>query len=279
VTDDDPELESLRAIWGSMRDEDPPDRGLAALMAAARDKAEEMKPREAWWQRLFAQLRRPPVLALAMLVLLVGGGVIISQRDDVQSRAVSEEHEGHMGRPASTTAPAATPAMDSAAEGRGAAAAAESESADMPAPITPPASADKAAPPPTSRPAPRQPTPPKAKAELKKDARAATTLSGAGTAGGAYGGPRGATKPAMSIATDEAPAAESPPPPPPMTPAPKAQKADVAPSIDELIKQCEAAAARGDCATAKRLATKIEQADAEAFRARVAPNAKIKACL
>jgi hypothetical protein len=63
-----------------------------------------------------------------------------------------------------------------------------------------------------------------------------------------------------------------------MEPAPKAQQA-AAPSIDELIKQCEAAATRGDCATAKRLATQIEQTDAKVFRARVAPNAKIKACL
>lgn len=50
-------------------------------------------------------------------------------------------------------------------------------------------------------------------------------------------------------------------------------------SIDELVKQCAAAAARGDCATAKRLATKIEQTDADVFRARVASDAKIKACL
>ena len=35
---DDPQLKSLRAVWLSMRDsdEDPPDSGVSALMAAAR---------------------------------------------------------------------------------------------------------------------------------------------------------------------------------------------------------------------------------------------------
>lgn len=53
---------------------------------------------------------------------------------------------------------------------------------------------------------------------------------------------------------------------------------EAAPSIDALIKQCEATAARGDCADAKSLASKIEKADPKAYRARVLTNATIKAC-
>ncbi|HSD86985.1 MAG TPA: hypothetical protein VLB44_05700 [Kofleriaceae bacterium] len=83
--DDDPQLKSLRAVWLSMPDEDPPERGLDALMAAARIKATEMNaPAEdaapSWWQRLLAGLRRPPVLALASVLVLVAGAVLIGNR-------------------------------------------------------------------------------------------------------------------------------------------------------------------------------------------------------
>ena len=42
LDDDDPQLKSLRAVWLSLPDEDPPERGLSELMAAARVKAEAM---------------------------------------------------------------------------------------------------------------------------------------------------------------------------------------------------------------------------------------------
>ncbi len=77
--DDDPQLTSLRAVWLSMPDEEPPQRGLAELMAAARIKADEMaKP--SLWERIVALLRRPPVLALATVLVLIGGAVFIGQR-------------------------------------------------------------------------------------------------------------------------------------------------------------------------------------------------------
>lgn len=87
---DDATLGPLRAVWLSMREEEPPDRGLAALMAAARVKADDMAAREAappaespgWWQRLLAMLRRAPVLALATGGVLVGGALVVSQRED-----------------------------------------------------------------------------------------------------------------------------------------------------------------------------------------------------
>ena len=53
LDDDDPQLRSLRAVWVTMREEEPSDRGLAALMAAARTQADALKPTPSWWQRTF----------------------------------------------------------------------------------------------------------------------------------------------------------------------------------------------------------------------------------
>jgi hypothetical protein len=53
--------------WLSLPDEDPPERGLAELMAAARAKAEVMA-QPPWWKRLADLLKRPPVLALATVI-------------------------------------------------------------------------------------------------------------------------------------------------------------------------------------------------------------------
>lgn len=62
--------------WLSLPDEDPPERGLAELMAAARAKAEVMAS-PPWWKRAFDVLRRPPVLALATVVVLLGGVIVV----------------------------------------------------------------------------------------------------------------------------------------------------------------------------------------------------------
>ena len=79
--DDDPQLKSLRAVWLSMPDEDPPERGLAELMAAARVKAEKMT-QPSLWQRIKALMLRPPMLALATVLVLIGGAVFLGQRRD-----------------------------------------------------------------------------------------------------------------------------------------------------------------------------------------------------
>ena len=78
----DESLSSMRSMFREMRDEEPSDRGMAALMAAAREQAEVMKPKRSWWAVLLEQLRRPPVLAMATVVVLIGGAVVISQRHD-----------------------------------------------------------------------------------------------------------------------------------------------------------------------------------------------------
>lgn len=78
--DEGPELRAMRSVWFTMRDEDPPEGGLAELLAAARAKAETMQARPTLWQRLAAGLRRPPALALATVLVLVGGAVLLGRR-------------------------------------------------------------------------------------------------------------------------------------------------------------------------------------------------------
>ncbi len=78
--DEAPELGAMRSVWLAMRDEDPPERGLAELLAAARAKAETMQARPTLWQRLAAGLRRPPALALVTVLVLVGGAVLLGRR-------------------------------------------------------------------------------------------------------------------------------------------------------------------------------------------------------
>jgi hypothetical protein len=82
----DPKLDAMRAVWLSMRDEEPPGRGLAELMAAARNQAAAMEPSPSpspspsLWHRVLAALRRPPVLALATALVLIGGGALVALR-------------------------------------------------------------------------------------------------------------------------------------------------------------------------------------------------------
>lgn len=78
---EDPKLRAMRAVWLTMRDEDPPSRGMAELLAAARVTAAAMQAHPTLWQRLVAGLRRPPALAFATLMVLVGGAVIVGRRD------------------------------------------------------------------------------------------------------------------------------------------------------------------------------------------------------
>ncbi|CAN5723999.1 hypothetical protein BH11MYX2_BH11MYX2_17220 [soil metagenome] len=103
--DDDLELGDLRSVFSSMRasDEDPPDTGMAALMAAARKKAAEMKPQPSLWERFFDVVRRPPVLAFATVVVLVGGG------------AVMFRHRGEMKETVNVAIPAADQRKEEAA--------------------------------------------------------------------------------------------------------------------------------------------------------------------
>src|SRR5262245_2555419 len=70
----------MRTIWRSMRDEEPPTAGVSALLAAARAHAEAMH-RPSWWQLLRRSLRRPPVLALASVMVLLAGALVIGHHE------------------------------------------------------------------------------------------------------------------------------------------------------------------------------------------------------
>ncbi|HSR99463.1 MAG TPA: hypothetical protein VLM79_20565 [Kofleriaceae bacterium] len=86
VTEDDADADTtgqhraMRSVWLSMRDEDPPHRGMIDLLSAARAKAETMRASPTLRQRLAAWIRRPPALAFAMVVVLVGGAVLVLGR-------------------------------------------------------------------------------------------------------------------------------------------------------------------------------------------------------
>jgi len=86
VTEDDADadttgqLRAMRSVWLSMRDEDPPDGGLVDLLSAARAKAATMRAQPTLRQRLAAWVRRPPALAFATVVVLVGGAVLVLGR-------------------------------------------------------------------------------------------------------------------------------------------------------------------------------------------------------
>jgi len=77
--DNDPLMRSMRSVWLGMRDEEPSSNGLAELMAAARTQADAMRPKAAWWRRTLAVLVRPPVLAVATVLVIVGGAVVLGR--------------------------------------------------------------------------------------------------------------------------------------------------------------------------------------------------------
>jgi hypothetical protein len=88
VTEDDADadttaqLRAMRSVWLSMRDEDPPDGGLVNLLSAARAKAETLRAGPTLRQRVAAWVRRPPALAFATVVVLVGGAVLVLGRSN-----------------------------------------------------------------------------------------------------------------------------------------------------------------------------------------------------
>jgi hypothetical protein len=295
--DDDPQLTSLRAVWLNMPDEDPPERGLAELMAAARVKADEMA-RPSWWQRLVALLRRPPVLALATVLVLLGGAVFIGQRRDKLEAVPEVASEGRAQNsveevpPVQAVAPAQEPEL-------------ERNAVPAPAMVAP---AEEAAP---ARGAP--PEEPKLVAPERQRPARVPRPRGERTAPGrapARTGGRGATAhaPETTIttgtlhdkdaidgvsfgleSTSSAPAPESQ-----AHEAPKAAAtAELASDADEAtstraasppsraaqyLAQAKSAAARGDCAAARVLMKRAASADAAAYRKALASDAALKKC-
>ena len=239
---DDPQLKSLRAVWLSMRDndEDPPDSGVSALMAAARSQASMMAAAKApWWKRMFDQLRRPPVLALASLVLVVCVGVLLANHHDALEKAptsapMQEKELPHgnleLGGKAAAPAPVAP---DEKADGKDKA----DERADKKAPgVAPPMHRNPPPAPHTATGANQAPTvqpAPRAEAGFESDDAGKVK-----------------TEAKAEAATTAAPPSRV--------------------LVDQLAAQARKAAQRGDCENAKAIATRIAGQDATYYRDHVA---------
>ncbi len=283
--DDDPQLRSLRAAWRSLPDEDPPERGLAELMAAAREQAKAMADvGTPWWKRALVAMMRPPMLALASVVVLLGGVFVVTS----SHKGVSPEPNPVEDQAAPSVAPAASPPLAS------------------PIVPAPPIGAGSAEPTTTAAPTPapaRSPAP-----EPARPAKAATVHHAAPAAKPA---PDSIPDPFSSSRDDESRRPSEPPPPPIASPKPapapaKLDDADGAGEAedkpasrgpvskvpvsetssaprqqldDQLFAQCRAAASRGDCELAKKIAQRIANDDAAYYSAHVTTDATIAACL
>lgn len=241
---DDPQLKSLRAVWLAMRDsdEEPPDSGVSALMAAARSQASMMAAAKApWWKRMFEQLRRPPVLALASLLVVIGVGVVLTSHHDALEKAP-------------TTAPVQEKEL-------------------------PPANLDVggAATLPTA-PGPAQDDQPHDKKALDGEPPVHRHLtSPTRTSAGKAATPSVRSDPEPAFQTGEGQAADAKID----AKAPKTEAATPVPPsrvlVDQLAAQAKQAAQRGDCENAKAIATRIAGQDAAYYRDHVAR--ELSSCL
>ncbi len=315
---EDAQLKQLRAVWVTMRDEDPPEGGLAALMAAARDKAGEMAapeqaaPGESWWHRALAVLRRPPVLALATVTVLLGGALMISQRGErvtaestatetqERPREAATDHAGPAANapPSEVAAGSGSSVTNSAAQPGSAVVPAAAAAAPAATPFEKPAPpANLAAP---SRPRPR-PTPrteggredsgrTKQSADKPSESEAIGGAAGISNDGENSAAPAPVSRPEIdATSTTRAPVRKAPAP---AMPAPATETVEPRLSKDEadgpsaraarltqLVKQCESAAARNDCAAVKLLAKQILSTDVAAYKQRIVTNSSIARCL
>lgn len=274
---DDASLKSMRAVWLSMRDEDPPAAGMSGLLAAAREKADAMRAQPTWWQRMFTQLRRPPALAFATVMLLVGGAVLVTRNVDTQ---VESE----------------TAAVAPAAELRSREAAPLQEET---APPEEPALAQPVAP---ADPAPEKVAPrprPRAGGKSKQQPRA-----GAKTEDDDVGANEptrhdrfdGDAKQDFAEGNDttttvlESPGRAEPettaPPPPKEAKAATGEQVTITdsgkvttPPSEQLARQAESAATRGDCPAVRAIVGKLKQQNARLYQTRLAKNAAVTKCL
>lgn len=311
--DDDPQLKSLRAVWLSMPDEDPPERGLAELMAAARVKAEKMtKP--SLWQRIAALLRRPPVFALATVLIIIGGVVFIGNRKD------KLQHEETAG---GENAPAIAPGSAATVEAPGGALQEKAKDEAKPAEISleQREEAQRAPEPePVVPVTPSKPRPPTRRATPTDSVGATRGLApsgGGGTGAGARGdqkldfeakktgedirakttttGHEGrfetekptissdtfATEPtadklepnAGAAAPSDDRAATTSRPPPANTTSTSTSRAA------QYLAQARSAAARGDCSAARVMMKRVQSEDAAAYKKAVASDASLKKCV
>jgi len=273
---DDPQLKSLRAVWLAMPDEDPPTRGLDALMAAARAQAEVFAA-PPWWKRALHALARPPVLALATIMILIGGAVLISKRDDVKDAgpaAPSPVQTPPTSRPEPVEAP--RPELDKKLD------AVTPPPPTTTTPTTPtmprveqPAGRFDGAP--VSKPAkPVHKAPAPARAEPK--VTTGTTTPSAGTPGYAPQDDAAKSRDGRAkLGGEEAQDASGD-----VVEAAPAQTRGPTPKqviVDQLLAQCRSAATRGDCEEAKLIARRIAAQSTAYYKEHVASDATIQKCI
>lgn len=267
---DDDGLKSLRAVWLSLPDEDPPERGFADLMAAARVKADEMAAQPSWWDRFVALMRRPQVLALATIVLLIGGGVIISQKQEQLEAPATETQPATVDRASDMEHD-----KDSRESGAPGSAAIAAPALQVEAPAAEPAPAldemrakgstgraTKEPPPPPRVAKPKAVTTQPKKAGLKADT-------------GSMGGDMAEVQDSTVLRDEGKQAVEST-----VTSGATRTRGDRAePTVKQLHTQAREAAARGDCEAVRLLAKKIARQDAPYYRASIAPDQALATCL
>lgn len=292
---DDASLKSMRAVWLSMRDEEPPAAGMSALMAAAAQKADQMRAEPSWWERLVTQLRRPPALAFATVMLLIGGAVLVtrSQSEKVEAltaedRPVAREQEAPVATPTTGVAPA-----DPVAEPREEALKQQPEAAsDV---------RSKLEKKPKAKPAVVEEEE-VGKNEPDRDHRfEADADMKPGFAGGKASGEDKTVIETPAHKT-QAPTIAQPPAEPeprpsadegdtitrgnagPTTTAPKKpeetkDRGSPVPANEQLAKRVEELAARGDCAAVRELVAKIRNSDEAFYKQRLGKNAAVTKCL
>ncbi|MBA3392701.1 MAG: hypothetical protein H0T89_08660 [Deltaproteobacteria bacterium] len=298
---DDASLRAMRAVWVSMREEDPPAAGMAELLAAARANAEAMQPRASWWERFAGTMRRAPVLAFATVVLMAGGAVLVSRTQRDQPAV------------ATTDDPSAEPTMTSPTVSRSAAVVGEPppvETTTASPEVATPSVADgtdvanlrgerggiEEEPAGAVKKPRRAASPPKPKAELVERAQKVPTESPTASTGGLAIDQPDTAADTPSSTKDAIVAPTKPAPKQPVAePRPDADRGTVivneseqrkqteaapkAPSVQQLAQQAESAAARSDCPAVRVLVARIRKQDAAYYKQRLAINPAITRCL
>jgi hypothetical protein len=280
ATADDPVMRSMRSVWLTMRDEDPPQRGMAELLAAARVQAEAMQPKASWWRRTLAVMWRPPVLALATAVVLVGGALVVNNRNKDLEVATTQETP----RLDSLETPPAPSERDTAsvppAEPAGTAPGAPDPSSTIvtEAPRVPPRTTRGARP--VAPPAPPLPPPQDDHGEVGGRAASANVKLEAD---------KPSPKPAASeqdgllIAGESSPDTTADVAASPVRPQSTVAATRTGPPrtelVEQLVKQTEVAAGRKDCPAVRATAARVKKLDANVYKARVAKQPAIATCL
>lgn len=301
-----PGLSSVRDLIGAARasgfDEEPPAHLDALLLAAARRHAPA--PRRSWWRRASDWLRPVmlhPALAAGMALLAVGVAAgVMYDRGRVQVAQPSV-------RPPSATSERAAPvapgglddavARDGAAVPVAQAAPTEPEEAEVTKrePTMPPGE--------SAATGPRRPRKPIGGA----DPTARAPAGDAPAAGGTGRGAGFAGRLDVDVADEVAAPPPAPPPPPrdrdvpiedrqttvaPVTQLPEAAEAPVKPSVkpsveptvpvelrEQLLREAQLAARRGDCATVRTVARKVAVLDPAFYRVTFERDRDVAPCL